>query len=308
VRVVFFGTPGFAATSLAALIESTHEVVAVVAQPDRKAGRGMKVQRPDTVLLSESEGLPVVQPSRIRDEAFLDTVRSLNPDAGVVVAYGRILPLTLLEIPACGFLNVHASILPAYRGAAPIQRAIENGERETGVSIMQVDEDLDHGPVFEIVRTEIGPDERAPELFERLAQIGATALVRVLDALEAGTARSTDQNHDDATLAPKIDKSEGTVNWNMSAESIFNRFRAFHPWPGVSVTLGGELVRLVEIRPAGHRSEEAGTLVAFDDDAIIVSAAGGSLRLLRVQRPGKGAVTGAELARGLRLIRGSRLL
>jgi methionyl-tRNA formyltransferase len=308
VRVVFFGTPGFAATSLAALIESTHEVVAVVAQPDRKAGRGMKVQRPDTVLLSESEGLPVLQPSRIRDEAFLDTVRSLNPDAGVVVAYGRILPLTLLEIPACGFLNVHASILPAYRGAAPIQRAIENGERETGVSIMQVDEDLDHGPVFEIVRTEIGPDERAPELFERLAQIGATALVRVLDALEAGTARSTEQNHDDATLAPKIDKSEGTVNWNMSAEVIYNRFRAFHPWPGVSVTIGGELVRLVEIRPAGRWSEEAGTLVAFDDDAIIVSAAEGSLRLLRVQRPGKGAVTGAELARGLRVNRGSRLL
>lgn len=307
-RVVFFGTPGFAATSLAALIESTHEVVAVVAQPDRKAGRGMKVQRPDTVLLSESEGLPVLQPSRIRDEAFLDTVRSLNPDAGVVVAYGRILPLTLLEIPACGFLNVHASILPAYRGAAPIQRAIENGERETGVSIMQVDEDLDHGPVFEIVRTEIGPDERAPELFERLAQIGATALVRVLDALEAGTARSTEQNHDDATLAPKIDKSEGTVNWNMSAEVIYNRFRAFHPWPGVSVTIGGELVRLVEIRPAGRWSEEAGTLVAFDDDAIIVSAAEGSLRLLRVQRPGKGAVTGAELARGLRVNRGSRLL
>lgn len=228
-RIVFFGTPEFAATTLNAVLESPHEVVAVVAQPDRKAGRGMKVHRPETAVLAESRNIPVLQPTKIRTDEFLDSIRALSPDIGVVVAYGRILPGTLLEIPRHGFLNVHASILPAYRGAAPIQRAIENGETETGVSIMQVDEELDHGPVFDIVRTHVDPDERADELFRRLAGIGGEALVRVLDAIERGNASSTEQDHERATVAPRIEKQESLVDWSMSATRIYDRFARSTP-------------------------------------------------------------------------------
>jgi methionyl-tRNA formyltransferase len=312
-RVVFFGTPAFAAASLEAILGSSHEVLAVVAQPDRKAGRGMKLHRPETAVLAESRGIDVMQPPKVRDEAFLESIRALRPDVGVVVAYGRILPAALLEIPPRGFLNVHGSILPAYRGAAPIQRAIENGETETGVSIMQLDEQLDHGPVFDIVRAPIGPEERAPELFGRLGLIGAGALVRVLDAIESGSARAVEQDHDRATLAPKIDKSEGLVSWNMSARQIHDRFRAFDPWPGVSVVIEDEVVRLVDVRlgpeltSAARGPIEPGTLLEVDGERIVVATAEGTLRLARVQRPGKAPVTGADFAHGRRIATGSRL-
>lgn len=305
-RVVFFGTPEFAAVSLDAVLESKHEVVGVVAQPDRKAGRGLKVHRPETALLAESRGVPVLQPSKIRTDEFLDSIREMHPDVGVVVAYGRILPSALLEIPPHGFLNVHASILPAYRGAAPIQRAIESGEEETGVSIMQVDEELDHGAVFEIVRTPIDPDERAPDLFARLAKLGAAALVDVLDAIEAGTARASEQDHASASLAPKIDKSESVVDWHEPARKIYDRFRAFEPWPGVSAVIGDERVRLLEMYPVSGDGEP-GSILDVDGNAIVVATADGALRIERMQRPGKGPVSGADFARGRQLSKGARL-
>jgi methionyl-tRNA formyltransferase len=307
VRVVFFGTPAFAAVSLEAILASSHEVVAVVAQPDRKAGRGMRMHRPETALLAEARGIPVFQPAKIRTDEFLDSVRALNADVGVVVAYGRILPASLLEIPRHGFLNVHASILPAYRGAAPIQRAIENGDTETGVSIMRVDEELDHGPVFDIVRTPIEPDERAPQLFERLARLGGDALVSVLDAISSGRAQPTEQEHERATIASKIEKDEGVVDWTMPAKLIYDRFRAFDPWPGVSLRAQDEMLRLVDIRPVDARGGEPGAIVSFEHDSIVVSTSDGALRLTRVQRPGKSPVSGADFARGRRLKPGSRM-
>src|SRR5437764_12801805 len=171
-RVVFFGTPQFAVPSLEAVARA-HEIALVVAQPDKPAGRGMKLRSPAVAMRARELGLPVAQPAKIRDAAFLESIAALRPDAGIVIAYGKILPAALLAIPALGFLNVHASLLPKYRGAAPIQRAIEHGERETGVTIMRVDEELDHGPMLAVVKTESGPDEDAPSLASRLSALGA---------------------------------------------------------------------------------------------------------------------------------------
>lgn len=307
-RIVFFGTPGFAATTLDAVLRSRHDVVGVVAQPDRKAGRGMKVHRPETATLAESRGIPVLQPAKIRTEEFLAAIRAMQPDAGVVVAYGRILPAALLEIPRHGFLNVHGSILPAWRGAAPIQRAIENGDTETGVSIMQLDEELDHGPVFEIARTPIGPDERSPQLFDRLAVIGGEAIVRVLDAIDDGTARATEQNHSLATIAPKIEKHEGLVDLGMPARTIYDRFRAFDPWPGLSLVVGDETVRIVDMKRIDiSAAARPGTVLSIDPDGVAVATGAGAICLTKLQRPGKGPVSAADFARGRRIETGARL-
>jgi methionyl-tRNA formyltransferase len=287
-RLVFFGTPQFAVPSLEKLSRE-HEIALVVAQPDKPAGRGMKMHAPEIVVKARELGLPLAQPAKIRATEFLDSIAALKPDAGIVVAYGRILPAALLSIPSRGFLNVHGSILPKYRGAAPIQRAIERGETTTGVTIMRVDEQLDHGPMLAIEKTEIGPDERTPSLAARLSIIGAEALVRVL----ANWPAETTQDHAAATIAPKIEKSEGAIQWSDSTASIYNKFRAFDPWPGV---FAGEL-KLTEMAPAtGHGSP--GTILSMSAEGFIVATGDGALRLITVQRPGKGRVAAAEALRG----------
>lgn len=290
VRLVFFGTPEFAVPTLETLVRA-HEVVLVVAQPDKPAGRGMKVQTPAVALKARELGLPLVQPPRVRNEDFLAQVRSLAPDAGIVVAYGKILPAALLDVPRQGFLNVHASILPHYRGAAPIQRAIEHGERETGVTIMRVDEELDHGPMLAIERTTVGLDEHTPQLAARLSALGADAMARVL--ADFGAAIETPQDHAAATLAPKIEKSEGAVHWREPARVIYGKFRAFDPWPGVTAS---EL-KLIDIRPASGRGAP-GTILAIGEDGVVVATGEEALRLITVQRAGKGRVSAVELARG----------
>jgi len=288
VRIVFFGTPQFAVPSLDALARA-HEIALVVAQPDKPAGRGMKMQAPAVAVRARELGLPLAQPAKIRDAAFLDSIAALRPDAGIVVAYGKILPAALLQIPAQGFFNVHASLLPKYRGAAPIQRAIEHGERETGVTIMRVDEELDHGPMLAAVKTEIGPDERTPSLAARLSTLGAAALADVLQSIPA----DTPQDHGQATLAPKIDKSEGAVNWSEPAQTIYDKFRAFDPWPGLFTPD----LKLIDIRPAAG-SGAAGTILAIHDHGVTIAAGEGAIRLITVQRAGKPRVAAADLARG----------
>ena len=284
-RVVFFGTPQFAVPSLDALARA-HDVALVVAQPDKPAGRGMRLQAPAVALRARELGLPLAQPAKIRDAVFLDSVAALRPDAGIVVAYGKILPAALLQIP---FYNVHASLLPKYRGAAPIQRAIEYGERETGVTIMRVDEELDHGPMLSVVRTEIGPDEHAPSLAARLSTLGAAALVDVLASHPA----EIEQDHARATLAPKIEKSEGAVDWNEPAKSIYDKFRAFDPWPGLFTPN----LKLIDIRPAAGGGSP-GTILAIDHDGVVVAAGDGAICLVTVQRAGKPRAAAADLARG----------
>jgi methionyl-tRNA formyltransferase len=287
-RLIFFGTPQFAVPSLDALARA-HDVALVVAQPDKPAGRGMKMQAPAVAVRARELGLPLAQPAKIREAAFLDSIGVLRPDAGIVVAYGKILPAALLQTSARGFFNVHASLLPKYRGAAPIQRAIEHGERETGVTIMRVDEELDHGPMLATVRTDIGPHEHAPSLAARLSILGAAALLDVL----AGNPPDTPQDHAQATFAPKIEKSEGEVDWTETAQTIYAKFRAFDPWPGLFTS---EL-KLIDIRPAVGGGAPA-TILAIDDEGVVVAAGEGAIRLITVQRAGKPRVAASDLARG----------
>jgi methionyl-tRNA formyltransferase len=293
VRIVFFGTPEFAVPSLDA-VEREHEVVLVVAQPDKPAGRGMKMQAPAVAVRARELGLALLQPAKIRNQEFLDEVARVRPDCGVVVAYGKILPKALLDIPRHGFLNVHGSVLPLWRGAAPIQRSIEAGDKLTGVTIMRVDEELDHGPMLRIETTEIGPDERTPQLAQRLSRIGGEALAAVLRDVENGTAVETDQEHARATLAPKIGKSEGEITFDESAQAIYNRFRAFDPWPGIAF----RDLKLTDMRPAEERAKPR-TVLSIDDDGVVVACGEGALRILELQRPGKPRTPAAAIARGL---------
>ena len=282
-RIVFLGTPDFAVPTLDALARA-HEIALVVAQPDKRAGRGLQLQSPAVAQHAKDLGLPLAQPAKIREA--LPQIHALKPDIGIVVAYGKILPPDLLQIP---FYNVHASILPKYRGAAPIQRAIEHGEIESGVTIMRVDEELDHGPILSIARAAIGADEHAPSLSKRLSAIGADLLARTL----AGDMRDTPQDHSLATLAPKIEKAEGEIRWTDAAKTIYDKFRAFDPWPGV---FRGEL-KLIDIEPADG-SGDPGEIVAIDDRAVTVATGDGALRLIVLQRAGKSRQRAAEFAHG----------
>jgi methionyl-tRNA formyltransferase len=250
----------------------------------------MKMHAPAVAVKAREMGLPLAQPQRIRNDEFLASIAALKPDAGIVVAYGKILPANLLVIPAHGFINVHASILPKYRGAAPIQRAIEHGETTTGVTIMRVDEELDHGAMLAIETTPIGLDERTPSLASRLSRIGAEALLRVLKTMPAGTP----QDHAASTHAPKIEKSEGAIAWTNSTATIYNKFRAFDPWPGI---FAGDL-KLIDVAPAnGHGAP--GTILDSNGEGVIIATGDGALRLVTVQRPGKPKAAAADVLRGL---------
>ena len=259
----------------------------------------MKLHKPPVAARAAELGLPLLQPAKIRTDEFLGQVAQVKPEVGVVIAYGRILPSRLLEIPRHGFINVHASLLPKYRGAAPIQRAIEAGERITGATIMRVDEELDHGAMLEVATIEIGPDERLPSVSQRLAEAGAEALLRTLAALERGTAVDTPQDHSEATHAAKIEKEEGRITFAERTRVIYDRFRAFDPWPGVFFESGGETIRIGEMRPVTvDGSHEPRTVVSIDQ-SVVVAAADGHLRLDRLQRPGKPGASAGDVARGL---------
>jgi methionyl-tRNA formyltransferase len=294
VRLVFFGTPEFAVPALDAIIRE-HEVALVVAQPDRPAGRGMKMHAPAVAVRAKELGLPLLQPAKIRTEEFLDEIRRARPDCGIVVAYGRILPAALLEIPTHGFLNVHGSILPKWRGAAPIQRAIEAGDAETGVTIMRVDEQLDHGPMLRIARTPIDPDEHTPALAERLSHLGGEALGEVLRAIPP----DVEQDHASATHAPKIEKEEGHVTLEEPATVIYNRFRAFDPWPGITF----HELKLTDMRlaPGGGAPR---TILSLDDEGVVLACGEGAIRVTEMQRPGKPRTPAPIVARGLGWKRG----
>ena len=305
VRIVFFGTPAFAVPALRA-IAGRHDVVGVVAQPDKPSGRGMRLQAPAIAVAARELGLHLLQPARIREPTFLGEIENLRPEIGVVIAYGRILPPALLSIPPHGFINVHASLLPKYRGAAPIQRAIEAGETITGITIMRVDEQLDHGAMLAIVETAIGSDERAGSLSSRLSEIGATAVVEVLDAIAAGQAREVAQDHELATHAAKLEKQEGLITFQESARTITRRFRAFEPWPGIFVSTRGDMVKLLDVS-AREGEGSARHVVDFDGQGVIVGTGQGLVRIGSLQEPGRARASASAVARSLGWKRGERI-
>ena len=310
-RVVFFGTPDFAVPTLEALHRSRHQVVGVVTQPDRARGRGHHSQASPVKQLSERLGLTVLQPQRLRDEAFLDTFRSLDADLGVVAAYGKILTDAVLAVPALGLINVHASLLPKFRGAAPIHRAVMAGEPATGVTIMRVVKALDAGPMIAKATRPIGDDETSADVEHDIARLGADLLVEAVAALAEGRASETPQDESEATYAHKIEKTDGIIDWSRPARDIHNQIRGLHPWPHAYSDLQGERTILLRSEVEGERHEphiDPGTVLDARPDRFAVQAGVGIVRLLTLQREGRRPVTAREFLAGRRIEPGARFV
>ena len=302
--IVFFGTPDFAVPTLQALHDSRHRIVAVVTQPDRARGRGQHSRSSPVKQLAERIGVTVLQPERLRDEQFLDALRILNADLGVVAAYGKILTDAVLEIPRRGLVNVHASLLPKYRGAAPIHRAVMAGETLTGVTIMRVVKALDAGPMLSSATRPVANHETSAEVEHDMARIGARLLVEAVDALAMGRATELPQNEDEATYAAKIEKSDGIIDWSRRAIEIHNQIRGLHPWPHAYSELQGERTILLrsEVQPdlPGARSAP-GTILDAHADQLRVQTGVGVLRVLELQREGRRPLTAREYLAGRRM-------
>ena len=305
-RIVFFGTPDFADASLRALLRAGHEVAGVVTQPDRPQGRSRSaLVSPPVKTTAADANLPVLQPERPVGDLFLAAFRRLEPDLGVVVAYGHILRPEVLAIPRRGLVNVHASLLPRLRGAAPVQWAIANGESETGVSIVQMEAGLDSGPVYLRVQTPIAPDDTGGSLTRRLADLGAQALLESLNDLVRGTAEPEPQDDALATHAPKVSRETARVDWNLDAPSIARRIRAFDPAPGAWTTLDDADVKLFGAR-AVSGSGDPGTVLDVAE-RLTIGATGGAVEIAEVQPAGRRRMAVAEWARGRNVERGRRL-
>jgi methionyl-tRNA formyltransferase len=310
-RIVFFGTPDFAVPTLQALHDSRHPVAGVVTQPDRARGRGQHSQPGPIKRLAEQYGVMVLQPERLREDGFLESLRALDADLGVVAAYGKILTDAVLAIPARGLINVHASLLPRYRGAAPIHRAVMAGETTTGITIMRVVKALDAGPMISRVTRSVGENETSAEVERDIARLGARALVEAVDALADGRAIETPQNESEATYAPKIEKADGIVNWLRPAREIHNQIRGLHPWPHAYSDLQGERTILLRSEFEAERPGAPplpGTVLDADADELRVQTGEGVLRLLMLQREGRRPVTAREFLSGRRIEPGARFL
>lgn len=303
-RLVFMGTPDFSVPTLEALLAAGHQVVAVMSQPARPAGRG-QMPRPSAVAArAEAARLPVFTPKSLKDPAEVDKLRTLQPDAIVVVAYGLILPKAVLDIPRLGCLNVHASLLPRWRGATPIQRAIEAGDAITGVTIMQMAEGLDTGPMLACAETAIGAADTAATLHDRLAGIGAALLVDALGKLAAGQITPTPQPAAGVTYARKIDKAEARIDWSQPAATVARRIQAFAPFPGAWFTAKGERVKALGAEVAEGHGAAPGQVIA---DPLVVACGSGAVALTRLQRPGKNVQDTHTFLRGFALPPGSLL-
>jgi methionyl-tRNA formyltransferase len=306
-RLVFFGGGSFAVPSLQALRERGHDIRCVVTQPDRPSGRGLTSKPSPVKSCALDLGLLVLHPESIRSQDFVDRLRSIAPDAQVVAAFGRILPATVFELPPLGTLNVHASLLPCYRGAAPIQWAIALGENETGVTIMRIDEGMDTGPIYLSSSTPIGEHETTADLEPRLARLGADLLVRVLSEIESGCLLPVPQDHSRATLAPALRKQDSILDWSRPAEELARRIRAFHPWPGSTIFQGQRTIRILRASATTPGKGVPGTIVALDREGIIVACGNETrLHIHDVQPESRRAMSAAAFASGARLKPGFR--
>lgn len=309
-RIVFFGTPEFAVPTLEALVEAGKKPLLVVTNPARPVGRGQEVQDPAVAETAKELGLELAQPESVKDEAFVERMRSLEPDAFVVVAFGQIFPPELLEVPKQGSINLHASLLPKYRGASPIQAAIANGEKKTGVTTMLMEEELDAGPILLQEEVEIRYDDTTGELSERLAKLGAELMVRTLDELGAGKIKQRKQREESSSYASKFSKDDGRMNWALEADELYNRMRAFDPWPGMTVNFKGRLIKILwgvpmswEKGPSGF----TGTYLGLRQGKMAILCGGDTVfGIEELQRAGKKPQRASDFVNGERLRVGER--
>lgn len=300
-RVLYFGTASFAVPALRAIADS-RELVGVVSQPDRPSGRGLDRSPSPITMAAAQLGIEALRPEKCRAAEFLESVHALSPDVLVVAAYGQILPMSLLEAAPRGGLNIHGSLLPKWRGAAPIQRAIQHGDTETGVTIMQMDKGMDTGDILLLRPTPIGPDETADALSARLAALGAEAIVYALERLDELS--PAPQNHERATYAPIIEKAEGLVDWSRPATELYNRFRAFYPWPGIYTSYNGRLLRLTCVRTSAEHGA-SGTVLRIGAEGAVVGCGSGSLLLMEAQPEGRQRMSIQAFANGYGLAPGA---
>lgn len=300
-RIVFMGTPDFAVPSLEALVAAGHEVCGVFCQPDKPVGRHQnKLQPPAVKVCAQSHNIPVFQPTKLRDGTALAQLQELDPELIVVAAYGRILPDDILALPPKGCINVHSSLLPKYRGAAPINWAVINGEKETGVTIMHMATELDAGDIIDQVKTPIAPDENVEAVHDRLAQLGGELLVKVVADIAAGTAKRTPQDHSQATLAPMLSRALSPIDWSRSAKEIHNQVRGLTPWPATSTDILGDTIKVFAVEEPGiETGKAAGTILAANKAGIDVACGDGKvIRLTEIQAPGSRRMSAANYLAG----------
>ena len=306
-RLVFAGSPEFAVPSLRALLASGHQVVAVVTQPDRRAGRGRKIVAGPVKEYALQHHVPVLQPDSIGAPAALTELAALKPDAMIIVAYGQLLPSALLALPAAGCINVHASLLPRWRGAAPVQAAILAGDEQTGVCLMRMEQGLDTGPVYAAEAVAIESRETAEQLQARLAELGAHLLATRLDEILAGTLPAVGQDDAVATYASRIKKTAAVIDWTQSAVAIDRQVRAYQPWPVAETALDGERLRCWQTEPlpdgqSGEHNARPGQVMAVTSAGIDVSTGDGMLRIVELQMPGRRRMAAADFARGFDMV------
>ncbi len=300
-KIVFWGTPDFAVESLKSLIDSKHDVVAVVTQPDKPKGRGKKLTPPPVKVLAQKYNIPVFQPEKIKNNKdFYEELKKLNPDIFVVVAYGKILPKEIIELPKYKTINVHASLLPEFRGAAPIHRAIMEGKEKTGVCIMEITEELDAGDIYKCREVEIKDTDDIVSLHDKLAREGAQLLIEVLDEIEKGKIEKTPQEHQKATYAKPIKKEEGKINWSKPAREIFNQIRALKVWPKAFSTFRDKEVKILEAEIIDETSiGNPGEIVdILKDSGFIVQTGKGKILIKKLQFPNGKPISAADAVRG----------
>jgi methionyl-tRNA formyltransferase len=307
-KLVFCGTPEFAVGTLKAVIAAGHEVALVVTQPDRAAGRGLEMQSPPVKRTAAAHGIEVVQPEKIRNNVeFRERLEALRTDAIVVVAYGRILPSWMLELPPLGCINLHGSLLPKYRGAAPVQWAVANGDAVTGVTTMRLDEGLDTGEMLLAQEVAIGADETAVEVFRKLAAVGAELMVETLAGLAAATLAGRKQDEAQANLAPILTREDGEIDFARTARQIYDRWRGFQPWPGAHTRLRGKILIVHRMRVGAESGIEAGVIRVMGGEMAVGCGGSGSVVFDEVQMEGKRRMSAAEFMRGFQVKNGERL-
>ena len=298
-RVVFMGTPDIAATCLTRLLSAPVEVVGVYTKPDMPKNRGMKLEMSDVKKVALDAGLPVFQPTTFRDDAVVEELRGLKPDVIAVVAYGKILPQRVLDIPLRGCINIHASILPALRGSGPVQWAILNGLDETGVTAMYMSAEMDAGDIIEIRKTPIEPYENAQSLLDRLASIGAELLCDTLASVAAGTATRTKQDESKVTFAPMLTKALCPIDWSKTRRQIIDQVRGLDPWPVATATIQDKRFKIYEVRPVERTTDQpAGTLLALTKQGLEIACGDGVLVITRLQAEGGKRMAAADYFRG----------